>query len=31
MCNLTFKEKHHAAMHDEVSRHSATEVKIAVA
>ncbi|MGI0070204.1 MAG: hypothetical protein ACREA3_09575 [Nitrosotalea sp.] len=31
MCNLTFKEKSHASIHNEVSRHSAIEVKMAVA
>ncbi|VVC06338.1 Uncharacterised protein [uncultured archaeon] len=30
MCNLTFIEKSHAVMHNEVSEHSAIEVKIAL-
>ncbi|NHI02913.1 hypothetical protein DYY67_0034 [Candidatus Nitrosotalea sp. TS] len=30
-CNLVFKEHSHVAMHNEVSRHHAIEVKLAVA
>ncbi|MFZ1076692.1 MAG: hypothetical protein WAN47_04600 [Nitrosotalea sp.] len=30
-CNLVFKEHAHVTMHNEVSRHHATEVKLAAA
>lgn len=30
-CNLTFKDETHAKMHNEISRHSLSKVKILVA
>jgi len=28
-CNLTFKERHHAIMHKDISRHTAIPVELA--